>query len=319
MSNTPVILPEASAIQWNEYIVFLTKDGTVLLCHTKHNMWTTLSKCTHAVPDGLPLANYRGQITTLSNRGQLVSFASSQWRSPHGLGSTLMAGSNGQLNIYRAVIIPNNDILYVVIQWCEETTQPQQRHATVTRGPTQCDVLSYDPKCDWKIVKNIPTTYLQSAALVNSDLYIWAGYTMYRISLSSDTSTSETDQDTKIPTLSHPPHEGSTLHVVKGNLFAFGGREQDNQPSSDVLRYNPGSNSWENAGYMRCARYNVVVTTVQQDNDLDVLVFGGSFGSSQYSTNKPTCSEYTTGSTQTTAKATTGECPTCIVEKCSVE
>ena len=320
MTNTPVILPEASAIQWNEYIVFLTKDGTVLLYHIKLKMWTTLSKCTSTVAGGLPLASYRGQITTMSHNGDLVSFGSSQWETVQGLSSTLITEGGYFIKISRAMIIPNNDTLYAVVEWGKDTTQRKP-----VSGTKKCNALSYDPKSGWTIVHSLEATNLQSAALIDSDLYIWASCAMYRVCLASvsddnmSTSESGTDQDMKIPTLALPPHQGSTLHAVKGNLFAFGGRDQDNQPSSDVLRYNPGSNMWESAGYMRSSRYNVVVTTVQQDNDLDVLVFGGSFGSNQLSTTKPTCSKYVKGTTQTTAPASQWACPTCIVEKCSVE
>ena len=48
-----------------------------------------------------------------------------------------------------------------------------------------------------------------------------------------------------------PPNRQSTLHVVKETLLAFGGMDEDNQPTSDVLRHNPDTDSWEDASYMR--------------------------------------------------------------------
>ncbi len=78
-----------------------------------------------------------------------------------------------------------------------------------------------------------------------------------------------------------PRYAGSTLHAIKDTLFSFGGRDKDNQPTSDVLRYNPDTDTWESAGYMRSCRYNVTVVTVQ-DTTMDVIVLGGSLGSSEH-------------------------------------
>ncbi len=78
-----------------------------------------------------------------------------------------------------------------------------------------------------------------------------------------------------------PKYAGSTLHAIKDTLFSFGGRDEDNQPTSDVLRYNPDTDTWESAGYMRSCRYNAAVATVQ-DTTLDVIVLGGSLGSSEH-------------------------------------
>ena len=143
---------------------------------------------------------------------------------------------------------------------------------------------------------------------------------MYRMELVKQKTQAGTTiiASTTLPEVPLPPYTASTLHVVKGNLFAFGGREQDNQPSSDVLRYNPVSNSWESAGYMRSARYNVVVTTVQQDNDLDVLVFGGSFGSGKLGMRSKSTQGFRNQEAPL-AKTEGWDCSTCIVEKCMVE
>ena len=43
----------------------------------------------------------------------------------------------------------------------------------------------------------------------------------------------------------------SKICSVNDTLFSFGGRDHDNQPSSDVNRYNPDTKKWEPAGYMR--------------------------------------------------------------------
>ena len=75
-----------------------------------------------------------------------------------------------------------------------------------------------------------------------------------------------------------PPHKMSTLSVIDGCLFAFGGKDQDNQPFATVYCYSPESNSWQGAGSMLSSCYDgVAISTVKQDQDggSDVYVIGG--------------------------------------------
>ncbi len=71
--------------------------------------------------------------------------------------------------------------------------------------------------------------------------------------------------------------------------------------------------TWESAGYMRSCRYNVAVVTVQ-DTTLDVVVLGGSLGSSEYTmTQRQVERDYGTLETPPTWNNKTS-----IVEKCTV-
>ncbi len=79
-------------------------------------------------------------------------------------------------------------------------------------------------------------------------------------------------------TSTSPVYVESTLCAIKDTLFSFGGRDRDNQPTSDVLRYNLDTDTWESAGYMRSCRYNVAVTTMQQGDTTEVYVLGGELG-----------------------------------------
>ena len=60
-----------------------------------------------------------------------------------------------------------------------------------------------------------------------------------------------------------PPHKMSTLSVIDGCLFAFGGKDQDNQLFATVCCYNPETNSWQRAGSMLSSRYGVAISTVK--------------------------------------------------------
>ena len=67
-----------------------------------------------------------------------------------------------------------------------------------------------------------------------------------------------------------------TISVVDSTLFAIGGKDEDNQPSSDVHRYT--DSSWEPAGYMRNARYAALVVPVTENSNTRILVIGGIMG-----------------------------------------
>ena len=47
-----------------------------------------------------------------------------------------------------------------------------------------------------------------------------------------------------------PPQKMSTLSVIDGYLFAFGGKDEDNQPFATIYCYSPETNSWSGAGSM---------------------------------------------------------------------
>ncbi len=172
-----------------------------------------------------------------------------------------------------------------------------------------CSVFSYNSSSKWEKICEFGSSPLKSAAVAGGILFVHAGEDMFKLTLPvnpklegntelpppttpasgsglSTPSSQNTprNQPAPLPVLqsatacASPMYAGSTLHAIKDTLFSFGGRDEDNQPASDVLRYNPDTDTWESAGYMRSARYNVAVATVQ-DTTLDVVVLGGSLGS----------------------------------------
>lgn len=80
--------------------------------------------------------------------------------------------------------------------------------------------------------------------------------------------------------ISCPFPKKSPLCAVGGYLFAFGGKDEDNQPFSSIYRFVEETNTWKEAGYMTTARYGAAVATFQhKDEDLvDVFVIGGYLG-----------------------------------------
>ncbi len=180
---------------------------------------------------------------------------------------------------------------------------------------------------------------LESAAVVGTNLYVLTDEQLWKVTLATEEEDKIQGQAaaTKLKTTadivyyskpdllpvsyySKPPHPGSTIHAVKNTLFAFGGRDKDNQPTPDALRYNPDTDTWESAGYMRSCRYNVAVATINQAENLDVIVIGGSFGSSQY-VMKPRMQTETHNKQDKAEEKVISEWvdDTSIVERCAVE
>ncbi|XP_064391976.1 uncharacterized protein LOC135339674 [Halichondria panicea] len=172
---------------------------------------------------------------------------------------------------------------------------------------TNCTVFSYGLNSKWEKICEIRSSPLKSAAVVGGTLFVHAGEKLFKLTLTTQLkmaadskleglSTPMTpglgfSSQTKLPpkreiqsatACASPTYVGSTLHAIKDTLFSFGGRDKYNQPTSDVLRYNPDTDTWESAGYMRSARYNATVVTVQDTTTMDVIVLGGSLGSSEY-------------------------------------
>ena len=72
------------------------------------------------------------------------------------------------------------------------------------------------------------------------------------------------------------------MHAVGGCLFAFGGKDEDNQPFSSIkfYRFIEETNTWKEAGYMATAHYGAAITIFEhKDEDLvDVFAIGGYLG-----------------------------------------
>ena len=347
LSNAPLLLPRASAVQWNDFVVVLASDDTALLYHSKHNIWSMLPKSPYSYFNLTPaLTLHNGQILTMSANGEVSTFNPQvcQWAVLDDM--RMDTGNRPRL------LVSSNNILYSVVDFktqVQQVQQVQQRQGLHGGGlklggvlpqhfgqqqassrHTDCTVFLYNPKSKWVKINEIGSSPLKSAAVVDGTLFVLAGQDMFKLTLPVQPEVAanpKLERNTKLATAAQtvtglnfgtqavtgslsgintiPPQKvprnqlapqpqlqsatacarltyaGSTLHAIKDTLFSFGGRDKDNQPTSDVLRYNPDTDTWESAGYMRSCRYNVAVATVQ-DTTMNVIVLGGSLGSSEY-------------------------------------
>ena len=363
LNNAPLLLPRASAVQWNDYVFVLARDGTALLYHSKHNMWSMLSKSPYTSDNLAPaLTLHNGRILTMSESGDVSTFDSQLCR------WTVVKDMNMSEGGGPRIIASDNSNLYSVVDLKSPVQQRQHvpsharktmrlvvRGGLVPQAPhSQCAVFSYDPSSKWKKICEIKSIPLKSAVVVGGSLFVHAGEDMFKLTLPTQpkvaanlklpqppapikvvsrgppTYITGNSLPPSITSRNLPPQQqqpilqsatacaspmcaGSTLHAIKDTLFSFGGRDEDNQPTSYVLRYNPDTDTWESAGYMRNARYNATVVTMSQAENFDVIIIGGSFGSSQYVMKPRLYTETKTDNKQDNK----WEDATSIVEKCT--
>ncbi len=261
-----------------------------------------LPKCPYSIDN---VVNYRGKILAVCQDLKIRGFdaASSSW-------NVKPKPSKGEI----ISIAVNHDTLYVYMYVCIKTKP------TLTRAPTLFSLTTEG----WK-EQDFDVKRLGSKLLLTSEhLFIETDKCIYRQKI-NNASESETKSDEPIKEIAFPPYKAFTLHVLKDTLLSFGGRDSDYQPTSDVLRYNLDTDTWESAGYMRSARYNVAVATVQQDNTTEVYVLGGEFGSTKLKMNPKLlhvpAQERTTRSKsllKSLVKPADWDCSTSIVEKCTL-
>ncbi len=266
LNNAPILLPKASAVQWNDYLFVLAKDGTALLYHTKLKIWSMLPEIPN-LSENIQLVNYQGQILTVNKYSEMFAFdtSSSQW--------TNQTGPPGTAET--SCIAINDDTLYAYSRkqkiMGEKISSDECIHTLFSRNRYQW--IEHDKTSSALSLKLFSTSEHFFEEVANK-IY------RYKIEKTLEAESESTPKE-QPKEITLPPYRGFSLHVIKDALFSFGGIDRDNQPTSDVLRYNPDTDTWESAGYMRSARYNVAVTTMQQGHTTEVYVLGGELGSSK--------------------------------------
>ena len=291
----------------------LASDGTALLYHTTNGMWSILISCKEPLPVAgpPPLALYKGEVLTASITGMVLRYCqrASQWKEC----PELKVGGAG-LFTHSIAMMSDRSKMYAIVY-----SGPHEKSNTTS----YCRVFRYSSYHRWELIgdtgESLCIAPLESAALAGSALYIKFGGKMYKLPIEGAELVSEQSpkkqEFVQMKTPNMPLLEGSTLHAINNELFAFGGRDSDNQPTSDVLRYNPDTDTWESAGYMRSCRYNVAVVNVEVGTRKEVFVLGGSFGSKGLQISSKVHASTTTS---TTSSNDDWECSTSMTEKCAL-
>ena len=271
--------------------------------------------------NGCPLVCFNNRLLALGSSGTMYEFLSevSRWeKSDIKFDLGYKQSWQVQTELSSASLTSSESTLFIVYMINETKIQSRYVHSQPQATPTQRVLMKMYDGSSWshpsplnlgqKKKKKID---IHSVALHSSStIYISTDENMYSIKVSlpkpvklitdneetctavttsppqfvfkpvygcTDTTEAKLDMTTHAP----PPNKMSTLSVINGSLFSFGGKDQDNQPFATVYCYSPETNSWQVAGSMLSSRYGVAVSKVKrEEGGSDVYVIGGYLGES---------------------------------------
>ena len=273
-------------VHWREYLVFLSwpndsrpqnKRLYLYLYHLKMGMWSVmLSKNDIDPAKGCPLTVFDSDqdLILVSSSGRILKYAveNLQWME---FGELSGYDHNSGCTLDSVVLASTADLpqsLFLLWQGSkEEVNESTGRYFK----RNHLYVFKFQNSKWTEPVELVDDVFLRqgvahlSYAISRSNLYVNIdGSVIYCINAQNVVS--------KIPL---PSLTKTTICSVKDTMFSFGGQDDDQQPSSDVNRYNPHTKEWEPAGYMRSCRYSVTAVPLFRENDnVDIFIIGGDLG-----------------------------------------
>ena len=263
-------------VHWCEYIVFLDDKNVLYLYHLKWGIWSLLNSmdlCTAA--KGCPLAVFKNELIIVPNGGSCIckfSMDAGRWMQHEKLSAQFSCGGGLEVTLNNVILAATSDQQLLFLLFHQTTNRQSWLY------------LRQYHNSKWSLAKQLQSTavlgtneFQISYAIVQTDLYVCTSNNNVYI-----VHTQQNAGEKVMVTNIHLPLSltMSTICGVNNTLFSFGGKDRDNQPSSDVSRYNPATKEWESAGYMRSCRFSTMVTPFLRDSkdNLDVFVVGGYLG-----------------------------------------
>ena len=277
------------AVHWCDYVVlFDVREKEMYLYHHRCGIWSAvynsfddLRQVSTSMGCLMPVAVLKQDLILLSSKGEIYKFIlkTGHWKiddflriqddrleNQHFKIKSSSQSTSSLINCNDVILLSTFDqqSLIALLQ----TTKNREEHL----------YLKQFRDSRWLGAKELQRAFFTnkttrvSYALSNSNLYVNTDFALYHI----DTDKAEKVMVTEI---SLPSLNKFTICAANDTVFSFGGVDEDGQPSSDVNRYNPATNEWEPAGYMRSCRYSVVVSSFQRDEvNTDIIVVGGVLG-----------------------------------------
>ena len=185
-----------------------------------------------------------------------------------------------QSSMLTAVLLAStSDHLSLILLWQQSKREVVQSRSQISHQMYLRQFLN----SKWSATKEVQATFFSSTDSHN--LYSYA-ISQYRLYVNNGTAiycidTKQPGEKLTVSTITLPSLVMTSICFVNDTMFSFGGKDEDEQPSSDVNRYNSQTKMWEPAGYMRSCRYSTVVSPFLQDkDDIGILVVGGILGKS---------------------------------------
>ena len=277
VANIPFQVDGAvQAVSWCDYIVFLDKKKEMYLYHHKWGIWSAINtKSLHNIADGCPLAVFNQDLILFSERGDVFKFfvGTGHWKVDEALKvedvNLIPYAIWTALKVVKVVLASTQDRMFLLLQ----NTKNRSSYLYFKEFST----------AKWGDSKKLQHAFLSeyvshiSYAVVQLPLYVSTGTAVYCIDTQQGANSNLT-----VTQLCSPSLHMSTICTVNDTIFSFGGKDEDDQPNSDVYRYNTTTKEWEPAGYMRSCRYSVTVSTFLKDKDnTDIIVVGGILGENE--------------------------------------
>ena len=273
------------AVQWRDYVVFLDKKGEMYLYHYKCGIWSSLqSKNAYSAAGGCPLAVFNRDLILVSSSCDIFKFIveTGHWKVCDTLKiddkKRLLPISRAQQSTFShragaGIIRSTSDADSVVLV---STLDRMSLYLLIQNEQREVYLKTFhDSK--WSKSLKLQTGFLSSQAsyaLLLPHLYVSTNSGIYCID------TEQCVEKLMVASIPSPPSLAmSTICGVGDTMFSFGGKDEDGQPSSDIFRYNPATNEWEPAGYMRSSRYSITISSFLKDEEnTDIIAVGGIFG-----------------------------------------
>ena len=245
----------------------VASSGLALLYHTKHKMWSMLPRCPYAEGDNT--------VSVVDHNGRIIVCA----KKSHKLSHSKVVEFDVEQGKWKQSQLLTTDKDYVVLAMSANDLFACKNNKLLSLNQRR-----WKEECSLHSVEGSTAT-VKKLLVTKNEFIIEEEDKIYRCPKKSEAKKN-------FQQICNPPNTDSTLHVVRETLFAFGGRDVNHQPTSDGFQYNPTINSWDDAGYMRVARYDVTVVTVHQGDDrTEILVMGGKVAGagSSFSSNVKRC------------------------------
>ena len=277
----------AQALVWNGYIVIAvgTAPQTLHFYHLAHELWSNVSAVSSSyyggylnMCPGCTLTTHGAKLLMLSIEGDVHELCGNKWIIRPELKVTNPGLSASRPAIFTSSSLsddtPHSLVLLESQNGCSlhsfryfQTSQWSQQRSL------KRDIYVFPPQPSQSVYQSSQYHYQTSFAAKKGSIYVCDGKQVHCIDLRNpEAETIPVVDIARLPLLQY------TISSVDGTLFAFGGKDEDNQPSSDVYRYSPCSEVWEPAGYMRSARYSALVIPVTENGNTKIVVIGGNLG-----------------------------------------
>ena len=267
--KAPLDMSRGAAVVDGEVAYFVGSDGQACSYNSTNKKWKKFPKCTYqqcslAVINGhlTAIGGYKDSFIAVSFSNKLVS---------------LLGGENWK-EIFPPMPTKREGAVVITLK----------EHLIVAGGAigvyiftTIKNVEVMDTKSlVWSTVADLPHPYSKASTTICGDhLYMLGGLddkgnTMSVLTCSlTELLRSSSTSPSVWHRIADAPVNRSTSANVNGELFAFGGLDEHDNPTPAIHKYNPTINSWSIIGYMPTVKFDCLVAIFPQHNEM--MLVGG--------------------------------------------